>query len=241
MRRILPLAILACACATQIFTGVASAQINELGATHSPIIAPSCPKTIKPQDCTIILTEVTAIETIRDDIAYPSTVTSPGYIEAFSVGLAQLSSNRQTALQYIRGLDKTYGGTTQAAITVLTPTGKKGQFLWKVKAESPMFHLQPYLGTVVQFPLQTALPVAKGDVIALTVPTWAPVLSIQQPTKTFAYRQSRTANCANPPAQSQAQQTVGTTTKYGCDYPGTRLEYSATEVTTPVPPKNYVH
>ena len=35
--------------------------------------------------------------------------------------------------------------------------------------------------------------------------------------------------------------TVGASTRYLCAYTGTRVEYSATEVTTAPYPKNYVH
>jgi hypothetical protein len=94
--------------------------------------------------------------------------------------------------------------------------------------------VQPYLGQVVQFPLAQSLPVQPGDAVALTTPTWAPVLSIQLSNKRFAYRQSRRANCNNPPSTTQAQLSLGLTTRYLCDYPGTRVEYSATEVTNPV-------
>jgi hypothetical protein len=96
--------------------------------------------------------------------------------------------------------------------------------------------VQPFLGQVVQFPLTTTIPVFRGEAIALTTPTWAPVLSIDLSTSHFAYRQSRSYNCNLPPAVSQAQVTVGRSTPYKCDYPGTRVEYSATEVTNPVVP-----
>jgi hypothetical protein len=95
--------------------------------------------------------------------------------------------------------------------------------------------VQPYLGQVVQFPLTTSLPVTRGETIALTTPTWAPVLSIDLSTTHFAYRQSRSRNCNNPPSTSQAQTQVGQNARYVCDYPGTRVEYSATEITNPVP------
>ncbi len=102
-------------------------------------------------------------------------------------------------------------------------------------------HVQPFLGQVVQFPLATSIPIRRGDTIGLTTPTWAPVLSIMLPTKKFAYRQSRKTGCNNPPGISQAQLTIGQTAPYGCDYPGTRVEYTATEITNPVPPANFVH
>ncbi|HUA47828.1 MAG TPA: hypothetical protein VMA77_21495 [Solirubrobacteraceae bacterium] len=213
----------------------AIATITELGATTTPLVAPICPKGVSASQCTIILTRATALETIRDNIAYPSTVKQAGRLVAFTVGLSALSSTATTAQSDITFLDKTYGGDPQIEITVLKRVGKKNAWTWQVVESSPLVDVQPYLGQVAQFPLTTSLPVVRGETIALTTPTWAPVLSIDLSTSHFAYRQSRSRNCNNPPATSQAQVTVGSSTRYTCDYPGTRVEYSATEVTNPVP------
>jgi hypothetical protein len=219
----------------------ASAAVIELGATSTKLVAPSCPPGVTPSNCRIVLTQVTALETIRDGITYPTTVKKAGVIVAFTVGLSKLDTNRAKAKVDIHFLDTTFGGTTQAAITVLRSTGPKAKRQWTVTAESPVFHLQPYLGQVVQFPLTTPLPVKPGDVVAMSVPTWAPVLTFNlSPTK-FAYRQSRSANCTNPAATEQAQLTLSSIAAYGCNYPGTRVEYSATEITNPVHTKNFVH
>lgn len=216
----------------------AGATISELGATTpSTIVAPTCPKGVAPAQCTIILTRATALETIRDNIAYPTTVKKAGRLVAFTVGLSALSNNPTTAQKDLKFLDKTYGGDPQVAITVLKPVGPKNQRQWQVVAQSPVVDVQPYLGEVAQFPLAATLPVVRGETIALTTPTWAPVLSIDLSTDHFAYRQSRSRNCNNPPATTQAQVTVGQSARYVCDYPGTRVEYSATEVTNPVAPK----
>jgi hypothetical protein len=202
----------------------------ELGATHSPIVAPVCPPGVSSSKCTIILTRVTALETLRDGAAYPTKVKQGGLITAFTVGLSQLSTNKSTQNTYIHFLDGTYGGTSRVALTILAPGGgKKTQWRWKVMAQTPIYHVQPYLGSVVRIPLATPLAVSRGEVVALTTPTWAPVLTIDVNGKQFAYRQSRKANCDNPPSTSQAQMTLGQIGNYGCDYPGTRLEYSATE------------
>lgn len=212
----------------------ADATITELGATTSPLVAPTCPKGVAPAQCTIILTRATALETIRDSIAYPSTVKQSGRIVALSVGLSGLSTNAKTALSDTQFLDKTYGGDPQVAITVLKLVGAKNLRNWEVVAESPIVDVQPYLGQVAQFPLAASIPVTKGETVALTTPTWAPVLSIDLSTNDFAYRQSRSRNCNNPPSTTQAQLSVGQSARYVCDYPGTRVEYSATEVTNPV-------
>ncbi len=211
----------------------ASAAIVELGATSTSVVAPTCPPGVSSVNCKIILTQVTALATIRDGIAYPTTVKKRGSIVAFTIGLSRLSNNKTTAHNDIHFLDQTFGGTTRASITVLRANGPKKQRRWTVVGQSAVFHLQPYLGQVVQFALPTSLPVLKGDVVALTVPTWAPVLSIQLPSAKFAYRQSRSRNCTPPPASTQAQNIKQTAT-YKCNYPGTRVEYSATEVTDPV-------
>jgi hypothetical protein len=213
----------------------AAATISELGATTSPLVAPSCPKGVAASSCTIILTRATALETIRDDIAYPSTVKTRGRLVAFTVGLSSLSTDATTAQSDTSYLDKTYGGDAQVGITVLKRVGKKTAWTWQVVAQAPLVDVQTYLGQVVQFPLTTSIPVVRGEAIALTTPTWAPVLSIDLSTHNFAYRQSRSTNCFHPPTTTAAQTTAGASAKYACDYPGTRVEYSATEVTNPVP------
>jgi len=215
----------------------AGATTVELGVSTTPLVAPACPKGVAPAQCTIILTRATALETIRDNVAYPSTVKQAGRLVAFTVGLSALSSNPTTALNDVKFLDKTYGGDAQVELTVLKVVGPKNLRRWQVVESSPVVDVQPYLGQVVQFPLTTTLPVARGEAIALTTPTWAPVLSIDLSATHFAYRQSRGRNCNNPPSTSQAQVTVGQNARYMCDYPGTRVEYSATEITNPVPNK----
>jgi hypothetical protein len=219
----------------------ASAAVIELGSTTSKLVAPTCPPGVSPANCKIVLTQVTALQTIRDGIAYPTTVKKAGMIVAFTLGVSKLDSNRAKAKADIHYLDTTFGGTTQAAIAVLRAKGPKSKRQWAVTAESPVVHLQPYLGQVVQFPLTQGLPVKRGDVVALSVPTWAAVLTFNLAPSKFAYRQSRSANCQNPAATEQAQLTIGSIGSYGCDYPGTRVEYTATEITNPVQTKNYVH
>jgi hypothetical protein len=214
----------------------ADAMITELGATTSPVISPTCPKGLAPSDCKIILNRVTALETIRDNIAYPSTVKQAGRLVAFTVGLSALSTNAATVQSDLKFLDSTYDSDAQVGITVLKKVGKKAQWTWQVVAQSPIVDVQPYIGQVAQFPLTTTIPVVRGETIALTTPTWAPVLSIDLSTAHFAYRQSRSRNCQNPPSTAQAQVSIGSSTAYSCDYPGTRIEYSATEVTNPVAP-----
>lgn len=221
--------------AIALLPATAGAATIELGATKTPLVAPVCPPNVSSSQCTIVLTRVTALETIRDGIAYPTKVTKAGRIVAVTVGLSGLSTNKTTQKSYIHFLDTTYGGTAQLAVTVLKPVAgkKKSSWSWQAVESSNLFHVIPYLGSVVQLPLETSIEVKPGWVIALSTPTWAPVLTINQPSQKFAYRQSRSANCNNPPSSSQAQTTANSSASYGCDYAGTRVEYSATEITYP--------
>jgi hypothetical protein len=196
---------------------------------------------VSSSNCFIILTRVTALETIRDSVTYPTTVKQAGKIVSFTLGLSRLDSSRSKTKTFIHDLDTVYGGVPQAAITVLRRVGSSRQRRFTVTGESPMVHLIPYLGQVAQFPLDRSLSVQPGDVIALTTPTWAPVLSYQLSTSQFAYRQSRTTGCGTATTTNVAQLLIRSTATYGCNYPGSRVEYTATEVTNAVPTKNYVH
>ena len=241
MKRSLLVTVGAVGALSALIPAAASAQIVELGATKTPLVAPTCPKGVTGASCTIILAQVSALETIRDGVTYPTTIKKAGYLVAWTIGLSRLSTSNKTALSAVHYLDTTYHGTTRAGISVLKRAGKKSLHRWQVVAQSPIVHLQPWLGYVVQFPLSTPLAVKPGEVVGLTVPTWAPVLSIDLSTGSFAYRQSRATKCSPPPSSQEAQLTVGASTRYTCDYPGTRLEYSATEVMTPTAPKNQIH
>ncbi|MGO9794288.1 MAG: hypothetical protein ACLP8S_33620 [Solirubrobacteraceae bacterium] len=214
----------------------ASAQTIELGSTASAVIAPVCPAGVTLTNCTIVLTQVTAMATARDGVAYPSTVSKAGVLVAFTVGVSAISSNATTVKTLVANLNAHWGGPPEAELTVLRPLRMKSNS-WQVAAQSQPFDLAPFLGQVVQFPLGTPLPLVPGEVVAVTVPTWAPVLSFAlTPATKFAYRQSRASSCTTqiaPPGFAQGN--IGNSTQYGCGYTGTRVEYSATEITSAVP------
>jgi hypothetical protein len=230
--------------------GTAEAKTVELGQTATPLVAPSCPKGVKPNHCFIILTRTTAIETASDGVGYPTKVKQNGWITSFTVGLSNLSSNPATERSYLHSLDGTYKfqgvGTPQIAISVLKPGPNNA---YTVVAQSATFHVLPFLGQVLQEPFAlppsfstfTALPVKAGEVIGLTVPTWAPVLSYNLNASKFSYRQSRKANCKNAAGSETAQMTIGANTRYLCQYAGTRVEYSVSETVNTPYPKSYVH
>lgn len=214
----------------------ASAQAVELGQTTTPLAAPHCVKGDTLAECKIVLTRTTGLAATSDGVINPTRVNREGWIVSFTVGLSRLVGNAKKRAQIIKGLDAQYGGAPELALSVLKP-GPNNTFT--VVAQSGTYPLTPYLGQLLQQPLSipprftsfTALPVIRGDVIGLTIPTWAPVLSYGLPTSAFSYRQSRRANCNNPAAAQTAQTRTGQTGTYNCYYTGTRMQYSATEIT----------
>ncbi|HEY5317543.1 MAG TPA: hypothetical protein VIJ20_06150 [Solirubrobacteraceae bacterium] len=214
----------------------AFAQVIELGDTATPLAKPACPAT---GGCPIILTETTALQIQSDGTTYPTMAAHAGRIVAFTVSPATVSSadingTAKTKTKAAQpGLNATYGGASVVAITVLAPSTKH---FYKVVAESPMFQLQPYFGHLVQFVLDQSLPITKDEFVALTVPTWAPLLTVDLTKSQFLWRPSRATNCLAYTVQT-AQLMTGDNAQYLCFFTGTRVEYTATEITSPVPPR----
>ncbi|MGO9053296.1 MAG: hypothetical protein ACLQID_15180 [Streptosporangiaceae bacterium] len=219
---------------TALLPAAASAATVDLGQTSSAVTAPVCPAGVSPANCTIVLTQVTAMSTVRDGVPYPSTVKKAGIVVALTIGVSALSSNASTAKSDVSNLDAHYGGPAEAELAVLRSANSKIK-RWEVVAQSPPFDLEPFLGQVVQFPLAAPLPVVPGEVIGVTVPTWAPILSFAlTPATKFAYQQSRATGCTTTPL-GFAQGAIGASVQYGCGYTGTRVEYTATEITSAIP------
>jgi len=236
----------------------ASAQEIQVGVTATPLIAPTCPANATGSACKIVLTQVTAYETKRDGVANPDTIKKSGMISSFSLGLTGTSTITASDLTY---LDKLYGGPPEAQLTILRRTGASAHPAFRVAAQSPIFRVRGELGQVAEFPLVAPLPVVRGEVVAITIPTWAPVLSFELAPSKFSYAQSRSnlkvsststttgtttttattptttgsavSSCSRPAGANLAQITIGALSNYSCTFPGTRVEYSALEVTTP--------
>src|SRR5262249_47728278 len=78
-----------------LIPATATAKVIGLGVPSTALVAPTCPPNVPATGCTIVLTESTALETIRDSVAYPTTVKKAGMIVAFTIGLSKLDTNRK--------------------------------------------------------------------------------------------------------------------------------------------------
>jgi hypothetical protein len=123
------------------------------------------------------------------------------------------------------------GGISEAGIAILRPQPKPN-LTYKLVAQSPLVKLQPYFGKTAQFPLETTLPVKKGDIVALTVPSWAPALALGFAGDT-SWRASRPRKGCTSTSSQTSHTTIGSPVQYYCLYQTARLTYSATLISTP--------
>jgi hypothetical protein len=195
----------------------AQAKVIELGSAGQPG-SPTCPAS----PC-LAVSRTTGYQVKVGAKRGQFTVPANGRIVAWSIALGNPNA-KQTAF-----FDKGYGQAS-AGITVL----RQGKRLFsRVLGSSPVMKLAPYFGQTVQFPLETSLPVKKGFVIALTVPTWAPALT-QLMDDGSSWRASRPKGGCGDTETQRAQTRLRQLTQYRCLYKA-RLTYTATLVTSPTP------
>jgi len=211
-------ALYAAIAAALLVPGVAAARIIEMGDVTSTT-KPSCPTS----PCEVI-SRTTAYQAHVAGVGELYVVPRDGRLVAWTITLGTPGRRQRTFF------DENLGGAAQAGITVL----KQGDRAYRrVTAASPLVTLRPYFGQTVQFPLATSLPVEKGNVIALTVPTWAPALSLGLK-RNSTWRASRAKDACDDTQTQSAQTGSRTLTQYRCNYRTARLTYSATMITTPV-------
>jgi hypothetical protein len=220
MKRI-PLGVALAVCLLGAAASTASAKTYELGASTDGATV-SCP------DNCFVVTRTTAMQVRTGTLRYPTTVPRSGRIVAFTLQLGSLSDRQ------IHFFNSTYGGTSRIQLTVLRPQARPKRS-FQVVATTGIFKIQPFFGTTVQFPLKTTLAASKGDIVALTVPTWAPLLAVNLPQED-GWRASRANSCTDLLTQT-AQTTLGNATQYKCLYQTARVTYTATLVATPIAPR----
>jgi hypothetical protein len=180
----------------------------------------------RPHGSSRSVSRTTGYQTKAVDDREAFVIPRDGKIVAWSVSLGN-PDRRQIAF-----FDDNYGAS-RARLSVL----RRGTRLYgRVRTQSPVESLEPYFGQTVQFPLEQSLAIAKGDVLALTVPTWAPALGLGLG-RDSVWRASRAKDACDDTQTQSAQADVRDLTQYKCAYRTARVTYSATLVTTPVPPE----
>jgi hypothetical protein len=205
--------------ATLALAPAAMATITEIGpAGDKAIGTASC-----PTNC-IAVTRTTGYQQTVAGATGVFRAPRDGTIVAWTISLGAPGKKQVTFF------DDNYGGEAQAGLAVLT-LGIKSRA--RTVALSPLVKLTPWFGKTAQFALATTIPVKKDDVIALTVPTWAPALAVGLGNDT-AWRASRIDKCKDQATtQLQTAQALNQLTQYNCKYATARLTYSATLISTP--------
>ena len=221
IKRAVPI-LLASLALVLLLPAVAPATLAELGvipATTPPTV-PSCPGS----PC-LAVSRTTGFQLKVGKQTKLSFAPRNGSIVAWTITLAKPNASQ------IKFFNANEGGASEAAIAILRAQPKPN-LTFKLVAQSPTVKLQPYFGKTAQFPLERTIPVRKGDIIALTVPTWAPALALGFG-KDTSWRASRSRHqCSSTSAQSTHTQ-VGSPVQYYCLYQTARLTYGATLISTP--------
>ncbi|HXR59830.1 MAG TPA: hypothetical protein VN732_00720 [Solirubrobacterales bacterium] len=179
---------------------------------------------------------VTGFQSIADGIARPYEAPFEGKIVAWSITLAKPSTTEtKTTTDEVGFFNDFLGTPSQARIGILRPIEETKPPKYTLVRQSPTEVLNPYFGSTPIFVLDHPLTVLKGQVVALTIPTWAPMFAFNVSADN-TWRGSRLPEHCSSKEDIQnghPQQGVGKTKTYGCYYSNARLLYTATLVKKP--------
>jgi hypothetical protein len=223
-RWMLALAIVSCSLATltALAVGASAAKVPSttvvLGQT-STVPDPSCPGL----PCQAV-GSVTGFQVSNGQARSPFLVTHDGTIKSWTLTLAQPTNKQRT---FFNGF---FGTPPEARLAILRRVPGTNPPRYNLRRQGSVKVLTPYLGQTVKF--GSSLKVEKGDIVGVTVPTWAPAFAQELPTNEV-WRASRApGTCTNSTdiRQGEPQEKVGTRATYGCRYSTARLLYTATLV-----------
>lgn len=179
---------------------------------------------------------VTGFQSIADGVARPFEAPFEGKIVAWSITLAKPSTKEtKTTTDEVGFFNEFLGSPSEARIGVLRPVEGSKPPKYTLVRQSPIEVLNPYFGSTPIFALDHPLTVLKGQVVALTVPTWAPMFAFNVSAEN-TWRGSRLPEHCSSKEDIQnghPQQGVGKIKTYGCYYSNARLLYTATLVKKP--------
>jgi hypothetical protein len=201
--------------------------------------SPSCPgKIVNNVEVVPCRVEghVTGFQAIAGGVDQPYEAPFDGKIVAWSITLAKPSrTDTKTTTNEVSFFDEFLGSPSEARIGILRPVEGSKPPQYTLVRQSPLEVLNPYFGSTPIFTLEHPLSVLTGQVVALTVPTWAPMFAFNV-SEEETWRGSRLeGHCASKEdiQGGHPQQGVGKTKTYGCYYSNARLLYTATLVKKP--------
>jgi hypothetical protein len=213
-------------------------RVVVLGQTDSTP-RPSCPgKIVNNVEVVPCRVEghVTGFQAIAGGVPRPYEVPFDGKIVAWSITLARPSRrDTEKMTDEVGFFNEFLGKPSRARIGVLRPVKGSKPPRYSLVRQSPLQMLNPYFGSTPVFALEHPLTVLQGQIVALTIPTWAPMFAFNV-SDDNTWRGSRLPKQCSSKEDIQGgnpQQGVRKTKTYGCYYSNARLLYTATVVKKP--------
>jgi len=200
---------------------------------------PSCPGKIlngQPIASCRVEGRITGYQVTAAGISDPFVVPFDGKIVSWSITLARPSrAQTKTTEDEVSFFNDFLGKPSQARIGVLRSVENSKPPKFVLARQSPLQVLNPYFGSKVIFALEHPLTVLRGQVVALTVPTWAPMFAFNLSGENSWRGSRKEKHCVNSNdiKEGHPQQGVGKKKTYGCFYSRARLLYTATVVKQP--------
>lgn len=180
---------------------------------------PSCPEL----PCQAV-GSVTGFQVSTTQAGLPFQVPGDGKVKSWTLTLAQPTNMQRS---FFNGF---FGMPPQARLAILRRVPGSEPPRYNLRRQGSVHVLTPYLGQTVKFGAN--LKVESGDIVGLTISTWAPAFAQGLSAKN-AWRASREpGKCTNTTdvRQGEPQEKVGQRATYGCRYSTARLLYTATVV-----------
>jgi len=167
---------------------------------------------------------VTGFQVSTEQGSLPFRVRKDGKVKSWSLTLAEPTSKQRS---FFNGF---FGTPPEARLAILRRVPGTEPPRYNLRRQGSVHVLSPYLGQTVKFGAN--LRVEAGDIVGLTIPTWAPAFAQSLSAKN-SWRASREpGKCTNTTdvRQGEPQEKVGQRATYGCRYSTARLLYTATVV-----------
>ena len=180
---------------------------------------PSCPES----PCQAI-GSVTGFQVRTSQGTLPFRVRRDGKIKSWTLTLSQPTPEQRS---FFNGF---FGTPPEARLAILRRIAGTSPPRYALRSQGSIHVLSPYLGQTVKF--GASLRVRRGDIVGITVPTWAPAFA-QGLSARNAWRASRAAGkclSSKDVRQGEPQTKVRTRAEYGCRYTTARLLYTVTVV-----------
>jgi hypothetical protein len=198
-------------------SGADGAKAVVLGATQTTP-APACPGS----PCEAV-GSVSGFQTVAQTTKKPFNVPFDGHLVAWSLTMSKPKASQQSFFNDF------YDSPPEARISILKLSKKSSPPKYKLLRQGPVMVLSPYLGQTVTFALDDPLVVRQDNIVALTIPTWAPsfAVGLGDMSSWRASRQNGKCKNTNDIKVSRPQQKIGSEKQYGCVYKTARLLYNA--------------